>query len=772
MQKTSFRAWDWLSASLLFFIIQVAAARLVTTDWTTYLYLAEILAAFGTALGLALGISKFQRRAVIWLAIGYTLILLPWQLIKAMDQELPILDQLTSVNKILFVSFSQFIQRQPVKDSLFFVAFVCLGFWLLGLSAGYWLTRHNNLIVAIVPAGITILLVQIYDNFQAYSSWWLAVYILLALLLLGRDYYRRNQPEWTRRRVFINEDAWPNIFSGLFAIVASLVFIAWIIPTSLSSWQSAADRWNQLTKPIRDRLSNAVTSLDSPYANGGANFYGDALSLGRDAALGDSPVFTVKVLSSPEFSTRYYWRGRVYDIYSNGQWISSPASTLDFEPSSTDLKFPNADNRALALMQFTFQLPSQSLLYAPSQPVWVDKPGTVTATRIDAQVDDVISWNANPAIETGTSYQVRAEIDNPTIEQLQAAGGTDYPDWVKARYLEIPNAIKPDIKALADKLSEGNPTPYDKASAITDYLRVNMHYTTSLPPAPDGRDPILWFLFDYKKGFCNYYASAEVLLLRSVGIPARIAVGFAQGQHQNDTYIVRRRDSHAWPEVYFPGIGWVEFEPTVSQDALARPSTSAQSTSNNAGAQPPRKPASEGDQTPTPKTNTPVQPKPTPFVQTPVGISLIILIPLLVLALVIFIVYRYHLIGRLTLYLSKSWQQSGLTTPTWMENWRRWIQLMPVERSFAIINLSLSWLGKPQAMDVTPNERAAMLSKLLPSAEAHIEALKLEHESALFTPRPADLSRARRASFFILLHTIRALIQRIVHVFTGEDYTR
>jgi len=107
-----------------------------------------------------------------------------------------------------------------------------------------------------------------------------------------------------------------------------------------------------------------------------------------------------------------------------------------------------------------------------------------------------------------------------------------------------------------------------------------------------------------------------------------------------------------------------------------------------------------------------------------------------------------------------------------MENWRRWIQLMPVERSFAIINLSLSWLGKPQAMDVTPNERAAMLSKLLPSAETHIEALKLEHESALFTPRPADLSRARRASFFILLHTVRALIQRVVHVFTGEDYTR
>lgn len=97
---------------------------------------------------------------------------------------------------------------------------------------------------------------------------------------------------------------------------------------------------------------------------------------------------------------------------------------------------------------------------------------------------------------------------------------------------------------------------------------------------------------------------------------------------------------------------------------------------------------------------------------------------------------------------------------------------MPVERSFATINLSLSWLGKPQPMDITPNERAVLLSKLLPSAEAHIKALTFEHESALFTPRPANLSRARRASFFIQLHTVRALIQRIVNVFTGEDYTR
>jgi len=76
-----------------------------------------------------------------------------------------------------------------------------------------------------------------------------------------------------------------------------------------------------------------------------------------------------------------------------------------------------------------------------------------------------------------------------------------------------------------------------------------------------------------KQGFCNYYATAEVILLRSVGIPARLAVGYAQGDNVDDPllYTVRQRDAHAWPEVYFPGVGWVEFEPTASQPTLVRP---------------------------------------------------------------------------------------------------------------------------------------------------------------------------------------------------------
>ena len=338
------------------------------------------------------------------------------------------------------------------------------------------------------------------------------------------------------------------------------------------------------------------------------------------------------------------------------------------------------------------------------------------------------------------------------------------------RYLQIPAELNPKFKQLATQIIADRTTEFDKADAVTQYLRDNMHYVTDLPPAPNGIDPLEWFLFDYKKGFCNYYASSEVLLLRSIGIPSRLAVGFAQGQHQNDSYVVLKKNSHAWPEVYFPGIGWVEFEPTVNQDALIRPTNSQSPAVANSS--PTQKLVGEGDTATPANTEKPTPAVSIPFQRTPLGISLIASIPLLLLSLTILLVDRYRLIGRVTLYLAKSWEQSGFTTPIWMDNWRHWNHLTPVERAFANINLSLRWLGQPLKMDTTANERAAFLIELMPSAKAHIEALKLEHETELFTPHPANLSRARRAAFFILLHTIRLLFRRIEIFFNGEYITR
>jgi len=117
---------------------------------------------------------------------------------------------------------------------------------------------------------------------------------------------------------------------------------------------------------------------------------------------------------------------------------------------------------------------------------------------------------------------------------------------------------------------------------------------------------------------------------------------------------------------------------------------------------------------------------------------------------------------RMPVLVSNTLQRNGISTPVWIESWMRWNQLEPVERSFASINWSLRWLGQPQPVDATPAERARVLGKLLPSAAAHIAVLESEFEAGIFTPRPANLARARRASFLIVVHAVRARVQRVI----------
>jgi hypothetical protein len=262
----------------------------------------------------------------------------------------------------------------------------------------------------------------------------------------------------------------------------------------------------------------------------------------------------------------------------------------------------------------------------------------------------------------------------------------------------------------------------------------------------------------YKKAFCNYYASAEVLMLRSVGIPARLAVGFAHGNLVGDTYIVHRRDAHAWPEVYFPGIGWLEFEPTVNQEPIVRPSGLTPSGSI-AGSPLARRPRAEEEgafpETPASLTAANLR----SFAQSAGGRLLLLLVPILSGALLIAAVHSLGMWQRLPNYLSTTFEGNGLPTPAWIVRWRRWNQAEPIERAFASINWSLKLLGRPQPAASTPAERASILSGVLPALSEHIWSLEHELELGMYMHGVPDLVRARRAALRILIRSVRWRIQ-------------
>ena len=775
MKSSSARHWDWPSAILLMFMLQVATARLVVTRWTDFLFFSQTLAALGLFLGLALGYSYFQRRTVVLLALGYSIMLIPWQLTLAIEDVL-LSERLASVGGRLLFSIGQFLHQEPVDDGLLFVAFISIVAWLVSLVSGYWWTRHQNYLVAVLPGGVFTLVIHLYDQFFTSRIWIFAIYLFLAILLLGQLYYLKNRESWRERRVFQMQESAFDLTRGMVIAATLFVFVAWIFPATHSGFQALIRTWDRLTQPwhdIEDVFSNAVEALQAPVVRRSGELYSDQLTLGLGNPLADTVLFSVEAPDLEEKAPRYYWRGYAYDFYQNNNWYATKAIISEFVPPNTEVFIPESDNQIAASFTVRTQM-AQSLLYLATQPLWVSRPGVIEYAEVDSGEQDLLAWRAEPGLLPGEQYQVTATLTDPSIQQLQAAG-TNYPQWVTDRYLQLPENFSPRIAELADQITQGLETPYDKTTEITTYLRREIVYTNPLTDSPpEGVDPLEWILFDLKKGFCNYYASIEVLMLRSVGVPARMAVGFAEGAYDNEAnvYIVRSLDAHAWPEVYFPDIGWVEFEPTGNQDPLVRPNRPEDvETPESRGEQgglfdslgptdelPGRKLEFEEN-----LGQTDVAPLTEEQPTTNLAIFLYPVLAVFLIGLLWLLNRQYAVFDQIPVRLQKAYERNGGSSPVWLSNWSHWVMLTPIERSFETINHSLRLLGVAPAFYATPSERAHSLEQKLPVATNDIEMLLEQHQASLFTPRTGYANIARRASLNIWVYTIKSIIQKFLN---------
>ncbi len=158
-------------------------------------------------------------------------------------------------------------------------------------------------------------------------------------------------------------------------------------------------------------------------------------------------------------------------------------------------------------------------------------------------------------------YEADSDLSVPSVEKLRAADAADGVP-ISPVYLQLP-ALDPRIPILAASITQSASSSYDKAAQLQDYLRTHFSYTLQLPAQPV-KDPVANFLFERRQGHCEYFASSMAVMLRSLGIPSRVVNGFHGGEFNQLTgdYIVRARDAHSWVEAYFPGEGWITFDPT------------------------------------------------------------------------------------------------------------------------------------------------------------------------------------------------------------------
>jgi transglutaminase-like putative cysteine protease len=785
------RWWDPLSALFLAAALFTAASRLIATEWVEHLDITRNLAVLGVLAGLALGQSRFSPRLVTVFALAYGLFFIPWRLALTLEYLAADTlwgDRLLILAGRLFIAISQLAHQELVQDPLLFLFWITSLFWILSVHAGYTLTRHAHLWRAILPTGLALLIIQNSDPYIAPRIWALAIYFFFALLLLARLTYQRNYARWQETHTRVPPLITLDFTRVILYASALLILIAWLVPALTDTLPTVREAWQEVTRPwfsaIGERLDKAFASLRRTAVTFTAvDYYGHSLSLGRGGELPDTLVLTVQGPSKGRAGgVRYYWRARVYDHYADGQWSSATFSTTQsIRPTGIGLTFPELDERRTFTFTFTTASPIVTL-YAAPQPEWVSLPARAELARNYDGTADVSAWRVAPPLAAGMTYQVRSSLSTVTIAQLRDAG-TDYPQWVTNRYLQLPLTITPRTRELAREIAGDLDNPYDIATAVTSYLRASIIYTETIPLPPvstagrragEEQELLDWFLFDLRRGFCNYYASAQVIMLRSLGVPARLAVGFAEGEYQSgaDIYLVRRRDAHAWPEVYFPNLGWVEFEPTASQSPLNRPLGESESDDGAAdsallggGG------GGEGMDYPMDRLLAADE----EAFAGPGGSASILgsrgfWVPWAVVLLAIGVLAtafvqrtrRRRGSPPLVVSLEAGIRRIGLQPPKALRLRARRAVLSPLTRAYLELNYALARLDAPPAPADTPAERAAALTGLLPAAAEPVQQLLGEYQATIYGPRPGSLYAAQRAANAVRNLSWQSKVRRLV----------
>ena len=281
-----------------------------------------------------------------------------------------------------------------------------------------------------------------------------------------------------------------------------------------------------------------------------------------------------------------YWRVGSYGFYTGDGWIREG----DSRPYSRRLSSPPGPT-ATVTQEYTVES-EMSVMPAAWRPVSVGD-STAPLTRVTEAGD----LQPASAFDDGDTYTVTSEVPRPDAARL-AEAGTDYPDRVRQRYTQLPADTPDRVAERTARLTAEAENSYETARTIEAWLEDTKEYSLSVD-RPEG--PIAdSFLFEMEEGYCTYYATTMVAMLRTQGIPARFTVGYTPGEASGrDRRVVRGFDSHAWVDVYFPEVGWVRFDPTP---AAPRREAERQRLSR---ARANEEEDVEPDRTPTPTTATP-----------------------------------------------------------------------------------------------------------------------------------------------------------------------
>ena len=524
--KSRLSNWHrWLNIVLLFLVLEIAVLSIEQARWIT---------------------PQPSLTLVLVLAM-----LAAWLLVRS---RLPgiVAHFLALVIGILLTWWQATIVVAPGEAILYFAVFLAFLTWVMGYVATWFLLRRKNAWVG-ASLGATVILVNL-SNLPGRYYFFFGFYFIVAMLLITMT--RITKQHYTME----GSTGYPG--RGLLYFAVSLVCLG-ILAVSIA-WVTPEIRTPQLQTAIATRILWKHDIEESPI-----NFFGaipakqplNTSSTRRDLFFdeewhdGDQIHFVVNT-DRPS-----YWRVHVYDTYTTQGWTNSATDRYLLEKNvrwSDPGAFIERDKITYTVATY---LRTDVLLTAGR---FISSDTTVLLHKSEGEVFAVTTPRL---LRPDERYTVTSIISSTSPESLSRAG-TGYPKYLEDDYLQLPPDFPESVRQLSKDLVNEAKTPYDKIVAIDDYLS-KIPYEEEIEAPPQGTDGVEHFLFTQKSGYCLHYASAMVVMLRSVDIPSRLVVGYLPGERDADTgrYILRDKHYHTWPQAYFQGYGWVDLEVTPSAES-------------------------------------------------------------------------------------------------------------------------------------------------------------------------------------------------------------
>lgn len=616
---------EWESVVLVFLTLAIAVWSIEQARWITPQPSLTLVLGLAVLTGRLLVKSRLPGATTFSLMIILGIVVTVWQSASLLP---PPLTTASSNHFIAALQswWQAIINGRPNEGTIHFAVFLVFLSWITGYISTWFILRKQNAWVAVL-LGTIIILANLSNLTEEYYHFFL-FYSLAALLLIGQVNLTREHNWFKKYNISYPSRGTAHFTASLIFLSVLTVFSTGFIPEIqvkqvesiispliprgkninehwLNFFAAVPGKWNIIRSSQQEVLSfsdviNYSNELQFMIASEQPAYwrtrrYDTYHSWGWTSGAAAEQILKPEtpvtgIYPSPNRRELTYTVENMLKtdvLLTTGEFISTDIpvllQTLAAESSSANLSVSSGNNplspdTALAAALSPRVVSAGDLKSDPNK---IEEPlpgNTILTSVIESQyltaepdkvirapdeAGDIIAVITPQLLKPNQRYTAIVSISTNTPAELSQAG-EDYAPWIIDYYLQLPDSLPEQVRQLSRSLTEEAETAYDKVITIKHFLN-EFKYNEEVKDPPKGADGVDYFLFEQQEGDCVNFASTMVVMLRSIGVPARLVAGYLPGTFNENTgsFMIRARNYHTWAEVYFPGYGWVEFEATT-----------------------------------------------------------------------------------------------------------------------------------------------------------------------------------------------------------------